>query len=264
MKRMVNGIMMNFSDVGKGMPVIFIHGYPLSQRIWEPQAAVLAKNARIIAPDMRGHGESQSITGPYSMELFADDIAALLDELQIKEKVVICGLSMGGYAALAFYRKYFERMSGLILAATRAADDTPQGRQSRDATAERARHEGIEQVVSAMLPKMLAPKTVSQNLELLKLVESIMMSVSLEGMIADLQAMRDRPDSRLMLKEITIPTLVLHGLDDQLIPYQDAEAMNAEIPNSTIQLIPNAGHLLNLEQPETFNLAVRNFLTKLQ
>lgn len=263
MKQAINGFMMNYSDVGEGQPIIFVHGYPLSQRIWEPQAAGLADIARCITPDLRGHGGSEPVPAPYSMELFADDLAALVDAHKIHGKVIVCGLSMGGYATLAFYRKYPDRAAALILAGTRAADDSVQGRLGRDATAEKARLEGLEPVVNTMLPKMLSPITADRNQHLISLVRSIMMSISLEGMIADLQAMRDRPDSRPMLADITIPTLVLHGLDDQLIPSHEAEDMAAAIPGAVLQLIPNAGHLLNLEQPETFNLAVRNFLKRL-
>jgi 3-oxoadipate enol-lactonase len=197
------------------------------------------------------------------MELFADDLAALLDALKIHGKVIVCGLSMGGYATLAYYHKYPDRVAALILAATRAVDDSPEGRLGRDATAEKARLEGVEPVVSAMLPKMFSPITADLNHPLLSLVQSIMLSISLEGMIADLHAMRDRPDSRPMLADISVPTLVLHGLEDQLIPSREAEDLAAAIPGATLQLIPNAGHLLNLEQPETFNLAVRNFLRRL-
>jgi 3-oxoadipate enol-lactonase len=261
MIHLVNSFMMNISDVGDGLPIIFVHGYPLSNRIWEPQTIGLSDVARVIAPDLRGHGKSQVIPGPYTMELFADDLAALLDTLKIQKKVVICGLSMGGYATLAFYRKYAVRVAGLILAGTRAGDDSPQARLNRVATVETARSKGIEAVVNGMLPKMLAPLTADRNDQLVNQVKSIMMSISLEGMIADLQAMKDRPDSRPLLLEITVPVLILHGLDDQLIPSQEAKDMQIAIPVAKIQLIPNAGHLLNLEQSETFNSAVRNFIS---
>lgn len=260
MKQWVNGFNMNFEEVGKGLPILFIHGYPLSKEVWGPQLAGLSDIARCIAPDLRGHGESESVPGPYSMDLFADDLAALLDELNIQGKAVICGLSMGGYAAFGFYRRHPGRVAGMILAGTRAGGDSPERQSARDASAEIARKEGILPVVKGMLPKMFSKKILDSDPDLVELVRSIMLSVSLEGMIADLGALRDRPDSRPMLAGISVPVLVIHGLEDQMIPFQDAEEMSAKIPGAVLQLIPGAGHLLNLETPDTFNQAIRQFI----
>jgi 3-oxoadipate enol-lactonase len=263
MELVVNNFSMNFSERGKGMPVLLIHGYPLSQRIWEPQLEGLSDHFKIITPDLRGHGGSQAVPGPYSMEIFADDLAALLDALEINQKVVVCGLSMGGYVAMAFYRKYAARMKALILTATRAADDTPQARAGRDATAEIARAGGIAPVVEGMLPKMFAPGTLLANQHLVDQVKSIMMSISLEGVLGDLQGMKDRLDSRPMLNGMDIPTLVVHGVEDQIIPTQEAVDMHNSIPGAQLELIPESGHLVNLERPNEFNEVVQKFLSGL-
>jgi len=263
MELVVNNLSMNFSELGKGLPVLFIHGYPLSQRIWEPQLEGLSDRFKIVTPDLRGHGKSQAVPGPYSMEMLADDLAALLDALEIHQKVVVCGLSMGGYVAMAFYRKHAARMKALILTATRAADDTPQARAGRDATAETARLSGIAPVVEGMLPKMFARDTLLANEHLVNQVKSIMMSISLEGVLGDLQGMRDRLDSRTMLNGIGIPTLVVHGMEDQIIPTQEAIDMQKAIPGAQLELIPESGHLVNLERPNEFNEVVRKFLSEL-
>jgi 3-oxoadipate enol-lactonase len=261
MKLNVNNYEMAYTDSGDGTPLIFIHCYPLSREMWDYQMKGLSAMARVIAPDLRGHGESQAVPGPYSMDVFADDIAALLDTLDIQRKAVICGLSMGGYAAFAFYRKYSSRVGALILAATRAADDTPEARAGREQAIETVKAEGIAGIVDGMLPKLLSPERNQNHPDLVKKVRSIMMSISIEGMIGDLEGMIARLDSRPTLKEIEVPTLVLHGLEDQIIPAKTAKETQAAIQHSRLQIIPHAGHLLNMEQPAEFNAAIRGFLS---
>jgi pimeloyl-ACP methyl ester carboxylesterase len=231
--------------------------------MWESQAMELADFVRVVAPDLRGHGESESVPGPYSMDLFVDDLAALLDVLEIRQKIVLCGLSMGGYVALAFYRKHAARMQALILAATRAAGDSPQAQAGRDQAAETAKEKGVEAIVQSLLPKLLAPETLTNEPELVERARSILRSTSLDGVLGDLAAMKTRPDSRPFLEDIRVPTLILHGTEDQLIPPQEAKEMQAAIPNARLQLVPQAGHLLNLEQPALFNAAVRSFISAL-
>lgn len=259
----VNGFKMATTDLGSGRPVVFVHGYPLSRRMWEPQAEALADICRVIAPDLRGHGGSEPVPGPYSMELFADDLAALLDKLEVRQKIILCGLSMGGYAAFAFYRKYPQRLAGLVLTATRAADDSPQARQGRDQSAETARTSGIGPVVEGMVPHLLAAERAKSDPELVEKVRSILMETSLEGMLGDLAGLKTRPDSRPLLSEMRIPTLVVHGAEDQIVPLAEAQEMAGAIPTARLEVIPSAGHLLNLEQPEAFNACLREFILSL-
>lgn len=256
----VHNFTMTYDEQGQGQPILFIHGYPLSRMLWEPQLTGLADIARVLVPDLPGHGESQAIPGPYWMEDLADDVKVFLDNLGVSEPVVICGLSMGGYVAMAFYRMHAARMRALILAATRPGADSEEARANRDKAAEQARREGVITVVEAMLPKILAPETYQQQPELVDYVRRMMLSTSTEGAVGDLMGMKERPDSTDTLKEILLPTLILHGEDDQIIPPKEAEGMHRLIVNSRLELIPGAGHLLNLEQPDKFNNAVRSFL----
>lgn len=261
MRVTLQNLTMEYLVQGKGQPVLFIHGYPLNSALWQPQLEGLADIAHMIAPDLRGHGRSDPLPPPYSMDMLADDCCALLDALGIQQPVIVGGLSMGGYVTFAFYRKYPERVAGLILAATRAGVDSPQGRANRLAAIERARDpaQGPSAVIEAMLPRMLAPQAYSRP-DLVEQVRAIMRSVSVEGIIGDQMGMLERADSTPLLAQIDRPVLIVHGADDQLIPIAEAQAMHAAIKTSRLQIIADAGHLINLEQPAQFNAAVRAFI----
>jgi pimeloyl-ACP methyl ester carboxylesterase len=263
MQTTINNFAMAYTDTGQGPPLLFIHGYPLNRKLWQPQVEGLADTARILAPDLRGHGDSQAVPGPYSMELFADDLNAFLDALAITKPVIVCGLSMGGYVAFAFFRKYAARMAGLILTATRASADSIEARNARDQAAELARQKGISAIVEAMLPRLMSPKTYERQPELVARLREIMEHNSLEGIVGDLMGMKARPDSTPSLAQITIPTLILHGADDPIVPPGEARAMQAAIPGARLEMIPDAGHLPNLENPNAFNQAVRQFIKNL-
>jgi pimeloyl-ACP methyl ester carboxylesterase len=259
----VNGFKLAYQSEGQGIPLLLIHGFPLNSQMWEPQIRSLSNQASVLAPDLRGHGDSEPVEGPYSMDMLADDCISLLDALDIEQPAVVCGLSMGGYITLAFYRRHPDRVRGLILAATRAGADSPEGKANRDKAIAKAKEEGTTAIASSMLPKMLAPKTYESKPDLVEHVDNIMTSTSVPGIVGALEGMKQRPDSTPLLGNINVPTLILHGEDDQLIPAQDAQEMHAAIADSSLNLISNAGHLLNLEQPEKFNHLVREFVENL-
>lgn len=260
MKIQLPDVQLAYSEAGQGQPVLFVHGYPLNRQMWQPQVEKLADVGHILTIDLRGHGESQAVAGPYSMDLFADDLNALLDALQIREPIVLCGLSMGGYVAFAFQRRYASRLKGLVLTATRAGADTPQARQGRDQATETARQQGAGAIVESMLPKLLAPRTLQENPELVARARAILQSTPLETILGDLAALKERPDSTPTLAEIQVPTLILPGAEDQLIPLSEAQAMHSGIASAYMEVIPRAGHLPNLENPVAFNGALANFL----
>ncbi len=253
---------MAYQDTCDQQVLLLIHGFPLDSAMWELQLQDLAEVARVIAPDLRGHGRSDSVPGPYSMKLFSDDIAGLLDFLNISQPIVVCGLSMGGYIALDFYRRYPERVAGLILTATRAAADSEEGKAGRDKAVATVESGGTESIVSGMLPKLMAPESYEDD-ELVDFVKEIMEGTSVEGVIGALHAMRDRPDSTPTLSKIAVPTLIIHGENDQIIPIVEAEAMYRAIEEAEMVVVEQAGHLPNLEQPDVFNDAVIDFLEEL-
>jgi pimeloyl-ACP methyl ester carboxylesterase len=246
---------------GSGQPLLLIHGFPLNLEMWRPQIETLSSSLKVIAPDLRGHGQSPPTPGPYSMDLLSDDCAALLVELGIDEPVILGGLSMGGYVAFSFYRRHPTRVSKLILAATRAGADSPEVKVNRDKAVREINEIGPESVVENMLPIMMAPQTYADQPALVDRVRQIMLRTSAEGMVSALTGMKSRTDSTPILKEIKVPTLILHGADDQIVPLSESKAMQASISDSHLEVIPNAGHLLNLEQSKLFNNAVEKFIT---
>lgn len=260
MRTEANDVSMAYDENGSGTPLVFVHGYPLSRKIWDPQLKGLANVTHMLAPDLRGHGDSPAPEGANWMHDMASDIAGLMEQVSFPIPAVICGLSMGGYVTFGFYRQFAPRLSGIILAATRAGADSEEGKQARDKAAAMAREKGAAAVVEDMLPKMLSPKTYRDKPELVAQVQAIMNSVPAETMVADLMGMRERVDATVTLEEIDLPVLILHGADDRLIPVKEAEKMHNLIRRSKLEIIPEAGHLLNMEQPERFNAAVEQFL----
>lgn len=252
--------LISYQDSAGGVPVLLIHGFPLSSLLWEPQMAELADVSRLIAPDLRGHGNTSASPPPYTMEQLAIDCVNLLDDIGINRPFVVMGLSMGGYIAFEVFRQYPGMVAGLILAGTRAGADSEEGKKGRDAAAKLVREQGVSALVEQMLPKLMAPAVYQDNPELVEFVREMMLETSVEGAIGGLMAMRGRADSLPTLLDIDVPTLIIHGTDDQLIPTSEAEAMHQAIHDSRLVIIPEAGHLVNLEQPEAFNDAVRAFL----
>lgn len=255
-------LLLSFGDSADRVPLLWIHGYPLSGLLWEFQITDLADIARQITPDLRGHGRTPPTPPPYGMATFADDCIRLLDHVGLEGPVVIGGLSMGGYVAMEIGRRHPERVAGLILAATRAGADSAEARAARDQAAATAAERGVEPVVDAMLPKLLAPGAAAAQPDLAAFVREMMLETSVEGMVGALAAMRDRPDSTPDLAGFDVPALVLHGAEDQLIPVAEAELLAEGLPDAELMIIPGAGHLPNLEQPDVFNDAVRGYLER--
>ena len=258
-KQLINGVEIAYEDLGSGPAVVLLHGYPFNRSLWRDQLNALRRDFRVIVPDLRGHGESAVTSDAASMEAMAKDVAALLDRLNISA-ATIGGLSMGGYVALAFYRLFPARVESLVLAATRAQADTEEAKKNRAVQAEKARTEGMEGIADTMLPKLLTPETVAKRPEVVKHVRGMMASTNPEGAAAALQGMAMRQDQTSLLPQITAPTLILVGREDVITPVADAESMHREISGSQLRVIENAGHVVNLERPEEFNLALSEFL----
>ncbi len=254
----VNNISLAFNDLGTGLPLVFLHAFPLNRTMWVDQETALSTQFRVITIDLRGHGESDAPLWRYSLDQAADDVCGLLDHLSIKQAVFV-GLSMGGYILFAFYRKYAERVKGMVLADTRAQADTEDGKRARFEMAQVAYKQGPSAIADIMIPKLLSPATIQTRPELVQRVRTMIEGNQVSGIAGDLMAMAERPDSLPLLQQITCPTQIIVGELDGPTPPSDARLMADRIHNARLAVIPGAGHLSNLEQPELFNEAIRSF-----
>lgn len=259
MKTQINGITLAYSDEGQGLPLIFLHAFPFNRTMWERQRQALAASYRVITVDLRGHGESDAPLWRYTLDLFADDVKSLMDHLGIRQAMLI-GLSMGGYLIFAFHRRYPERIKGLVLCDTRAEADKPETAAWRFALAQKVYKEGPKAVAAEMGPKLLSAAASTTQPELVKQVESIILSAGISGIAGDLMAMAERPDSTAQLSGMHYPTLVLVGDGDVLTGIDENRRIAEGIQGATFQVIPSAGHMSNMEQPEAFNGALASFL----
>jgi 3-oxoadipate enol-lactonase len=241
---------------------VLLHGYPFNRSLWTEQVSALSHSYRVITPDLRGLGESDSRPGAATMNRMAQDVAELLDRLEIS-RAVVGGLSMGGYVALAFYKQFPSRVRALVLADTRAQADTEEGKQTRLQQAEKALAEGMAGISDSMLPKLLTPETVSKRPELVKRVRDMMLKTKPEGAAGALLGMAERDDQTRLLSQISCPALILVGREDPITPVQDSEKMHREIAGSRLVIIDNAAHVSNLERTEQFNDELVRFLNSL-
>lgn len=257
MRARINGIEMAFTDEGQGPTLLFVHGFPLSRGAWSKQVEAFKPDYRVIAPDLRGLGESEATEGPVSMLRFAEDLYALSLHLE-SGPVVLAGHSMGGYVAMAFAKAFPQALRKLVLVGTRSGADSTQGAAARRAMAEKVRVDGASVVVDAMAPKLLSPG--NTDAAMAAAVRGFMTPSKPEGVIAALLGMADRPDAGAWLREIRVPTLVITGLDDSIIPLSESEALAKAIPDAQLRIIPNAGHLVAYEQADDFNRALKTWL----
>lgn len=269
MKAQINTISLAYTDRGIGLPVLFLHAFPLNRQMWagEIQGLLAEQRYRLVALDWRGFGESEitsSVVKPVisTMVMFADDIAGLMDALGIQQ-AVLCGLSMGGYAAFAFAHKYPQRLRGLILADTRPGADTPEARANRESVAQLAETRGSSAVADLQLPRLISDYTRQHHPEVETRVRQLIDTATPQGIAAASRGMAARADSTDLLAEISCPTLVIVGEEDVLTPPQVANEYAAQIPGAQFVAIPHAGHLSNLEQPQAFIQATRQFLQRL-
>lgn len=252
-----------FDDVGLGLPVVFLHGFPHDRSLWAHQRVALSSRLRCIVPDLRGFGESTGVA--HDIDTFADDIAALLDHLEL-EDAVVCGLSMGGYIAMAMWRRHPSRVRGLVLCDTKAGADTPETRTARNDLIAKAKSDGAAAVADAQIGKMVGADTHAGRPEVVDTMRAMMTRQSPGAIAGALQALRDRPDSRETLGTITVPTLVLVGEDDVLTPPAEAQAMMALLPpaaNARLETIAGAGHVSCVERPAAVTHALADFLAAL-
>lgn len=258
---LLDGMEIGYDDGGTGVPILFIHGFPHDRTLWTPQLQGMTAQARVLAVDLRGFGET-TVDPPYSMDQYADDLVGFLDMLHV-ERAVVAGLSMGGYIAFAMWRRHAKRIRALVLANTRAGADGDEAKERRRSQMALARTQGSNAIADAVLTGMLGKTTRARRPEIVSTVHGMISSAPVDGVIGALQAMIDRPDSTDTLRTIDVPTLVVTGDEDTIIPIEDVRSMQAAIRGSSLEVITGAGHLSNLERPAAFNHVVSEFLATL-
>ena len=254
-------MLLAFSDEGTGPVVVLLHGFPLNRSMWDAQVRALAPAHRVIVPDLRGHGESPAPDAVYAMDLMAEDVVEMLDGLGIAEPVVVGGLSMGGYVALALALNHPDRIRGLVLADTRAAADSPEAAAKREETAQAVLKTGdLGPLIEGMVPRLFSRSTFRDRPGLVPPIKAAMEQTTPAGVAGALRGMACRPDRRDRLGEIPCPVLVAVGEDDAISPPDEARAIAESLPAGRLAVIPRAGHLAPYENPDAFNPALLDFL----
>jgi 3-oxoadipate enol-lactonase len=263
MKAKINEAQLYYIDVGKTgeVPIVLIHGFPFSHRMWRPQIEILQKQYRVIAYDVRGHGESEVGDGQYTIELFVDDLIALLDHLKV-EKAVLCGLSMGGYIALRAVERNPERCLALVLCDTSSEADTNDAKLRRASSIKAVKRDGVKAYSQSFTKVVFAPETFEKKPEIVDVIRATIESNSVLGICGTLLALAGRTETTTSLPKFLAPTLILVGELDKVTPPPLSIKMHEGIRGSELHLIPNAAHMSNLECPDEFNTRILNFLNK--
>ncbi len=257
------GNLISVTIAGEGSPLMLLHGFPLDHRLWLQQLDSLSAFYRVIAPDLRGFGQSTLTEEPYSLADLAGDVEQVRQHLTGDQPIALCGLSMGGYVAFEYWRGYSRSLTALILANTKPEADTDQARDARHAMVEQARQLGSWQAVSGMLPKLLSGSHMAERGAAYHAAEQMLRACTVDAVTSAQRAMASRADFLALLPALHTPTLVISGIEDSIAPPTDGRKWAAVIPNSQCHVLADAGHLTPIEQPQKFNQLVHEFLESL-
>jgi 3-oxoadipate enol-lactonase len=257
----INNLTVSYSDHGPddAPVIIFIHGFPLNKSMWDTQVEALKENYRVIAYDIRGHGNSDPGIDEFFIELFVIDLLRLMEKLKI-EKSILCGLSLGGYIALNAVLKHPDRFDGLILNDTQCIADTPEIKENRCNAIISIKEKGVEQYADEIIKKLFAQETFTKNKNVIDAVREMIISTPKQSLCNTLHALAERKETCDQLPEINIPVLIMVGQEDKITPIAAAQQMHEKILNSKLEIIQQAGHLSNLENLTAFNTHLVNFL----
>jgi 3-oxoadipate enol-lactonase len=243
--------------------VVFLHAFPLHAEMWEPTLGALPEGWRGIAPDLRGFGQSPLPPGDKHRIIdFAGDVVDLLDRLEITSAIAV-GCSMGGYVLFEMIHTAPHYVSGAVLVSTKATADTDEAKAGRRAMMERVQAAGVGAIAEEMIPKLLGATAQRDRPDLVKHIRNLINSNKPDGVRTAISAIMERADSTPLLPHIKVPSLIVAGAEDTLIPPAQADEMHKVIPNAACEKLPFAGHLPNVEQTSAFDALLFQFLQKL-
>jgi pimeloyl-ACP methyl ester carboxylesterase len=257
----INNLSVSYNDHGPddAAVIIFIHGFPLNKSMWDIQVEALKENYRVISYDIRGHGDSDPGSDEFFIELFVLDLLRLMEKLRI-EKSILCGLSLGGYIALNAVLKHPDRFDGLILNDTQCIADTPEIKENRCQAIIRIMKNGAEQYADEIIKNLFAPESFTKKKNVVATAREMIIGTTKHSLCNTLHALAERKETCTQLHEINIPVLIMVGKEDKITPVAAARQMHEKILNSKLEIIQQAGHLSNLEDPTAFNTHLVKFL----
>jgi pimeloyl-ACP methyl ester carboxylesterase len=258
----VNNLTVSYIDEGptNSPTIIFIHGFPLNKWMWGKQIEILKENYRVIAYDIRGHGNTDMGNDNFSIELFVNDLLSLMDSLKI-DRTILCGFSMGGYIALNAIENYPERFDALLLCDTNCAADMPEAKEKRMKTIDIIKEKGLEQYAEESLKKLFAPISFSKHIEEIAIVREMIMKTSKQSLYKTLHALAERTETCTKVHKLKVPVLIMVGKEDEITPPDVALLMHEKIKGSIIHIIDHAGHISNMENSREFNNQLSGFLS---
>ncbi len=261
LKKIVNNLTVSYNDEGptKAPVIIFIHGFPFNKSMWNPQMDALKENYRVIAYDIRGHGDSDAGIENFSMDLFANDLLFFIDALNI-DKPILCGLSMGGYIALNAIGKFPEHFSALILSDTQCIADTPDIKGKRMKAIEAIHKDGVEKYADESIKNLFASESFTSKQKEIAEIKSMIVNTSAQSLSYTLFALSERKGTCSKLQDIAVPVLIIVGKEDKITPPAAAKLMQEKIQGALLVELKHAGHVSNLENPDEFNAAVMRFV----
>ena len=258
----LNDLKISYNDEGEsGAPVIiFIHGFPFNKSMWDGQLKALKGNYRVIAYDVRGHGNTDAGKGDFSIDLFANDLLSFMEALSI-DKAMLCGLSMGGYIALNAVENYPDRFDALILCDTNCIADTPEAKEKRLKTIESIKKNGVEKFAEESIKNLFAPESLSTKKDEIAAVREMIVNTSKPSLYKTLQAFYKRKETCSKLSDIDVPVLIMVGKEDKITPPEASQFMHEKIADSFLYIVEHAGHLSNLENPTDFNIQLEKLVS---
>lgn len=257
----VNGKSIAYNDEGKmdGPAIIFIHGFPFDKSMWDLQTEAMKEDFRVIAYDIRGHGDSVAGEENFSIDIFTNDLLFLMDALEV-EKPILCGLSMGGYIALNAIGKFPQHFSALVLCDTQCIADTPEVKLKRMKAIDTINKGGVEKYAEESLKNLFSTDSFTTKKEVISAVREMIVQTSKQSLSYTLFALSERKETCSKLQDITVPVLILVGKEDKITPLAAARLLHEKIQGSVLKVIGNAGHVANMENPDEFNDHLKKFV----